>query len=445
MPIFNEKKIMVLIFFVALLLRLFAIINLPATFKILGGDSGNYDNIAVNLLAGRGYSMDLGTGKPTSFWVPLYPVFLASIYAIFGIKNHFMVRFIQSIMSALLSVIIFYIGKIAFNKKIGLLAGAMLVFYQPYIFYSCFGGPAFIMSENLFTFLLALTILFMIKNLFVSLSLKNTIITGSLMGIIILTRAVFVPFPLFLLPLLMYKNKYPFLLALKKILPLFIVIALIILPWTVRNAIVHKAFVPLSTEGGFALFSANNPLAFGGGLTYPEGTLSQVEREQLEKMSEAQRDKMLAGYARGFLFKNYKKIPELLLRRLIVLWDVFGTDYSGINISRKYNIWFAIVLMFGLVGIVKSLKSKFNINSLLFLSLFFYSSIIALIFAGDPRQHYAYEPYLIIFASVGIFTIYNAFRKKFLAYALIGIIVGINLTLYLNSDLFLSWARYLWR
>ena len=437
----NEKKILALIFIVALALRLIAVMNLPSRYQIPVADAGQYDDLAINLLAGEGF-VDSNTGLPTSWRVPLYPLFLAGIYSIFG-HNYAAVRIIQCIMGALLCLVIFYIGKMLFDRKIALLSAAILASYQPFIFHLYWGGPAFLLSENLFTFLLALLVFSLIRNLFVQFSLKNCVIAGILIGLLTLTRPVIALFPLFLFGLLLYKNKYSFIFTLKKTLPLLVSFILVILPWTVRNYFIHKAFVPFSTQGGFVLLACNNPYAKGSGLVDVESLLTEEEKNQLSKMSEVEIDNMYRKHAKEFSFKNYKKLPRLYFKKLLGLWDIYTTDWDPDgSCRRRYNIWYSIVLMFASFGIVKSVKSKLNINISLLILLFLYLSIIAMIFCGSPRFRNPIEPYLIIFASVGIFKIYNGFANKFLSCTIIGFVIAINFLFYAKADLILNYARH---
>ncbi len=444
----NERKILALIFLAALALRIFAVINLPQRYQTPAVDAQEFDKLAMNILSGKGFAIDTNAGKafitdgkayPTSWRVPLYPIFLAVIYSTFG-HNYFVVRIIQAIMSALLCIIIFYIAQRAFNLKIALLSATILVFYQPLIFYLYFGGPVFLFSENLFIFLFALFLLFLIKNLFENNSLENIIISGFLMGLLVLTRPFIALFPLLLFILFLYKNKYAVKPALKTMFMLLFVFILTILPWTVRNYFVQKAFVPISTEGGFALLSGNNPSARGGGVIDVTKFLTNEERNSLDKMSEFQRDQMYRSHAREFLLKNYKIIPRLFFKKLLVLWDVFGTDHEFGGV-RVFNIWYSVILIFALFGIFKF--AKLNIYSMLLFSLFLYFSMISVIVAGEPRFRNPVEPYLIIFASAGIFAIYDNFKNKLLSCSVLGLIIMMNFLLYVYSDLILYWISKL--
>lgn len=441
----NEKKILFLIFLVCLTLRVFVILNLPVEYMRPSADAADYDNYASNMLAGKGFVNHM-TGLPTSYHAPLYPAFLALIYLVFGLKNYFAVMIVQCVMSAFLPVIIFYIGKAMFNSKVGLLSAIWLAFYKPYIIFSSQGGPAFLLSENLFNILFLLTALFVIKVAFKGHSLKNKFLLGILFGILILTRAVLALYPA-ILALLIYKNKHSPALAVKEIAVFFAAIAIVILPWAARNYFVHRAFVPLTTQGGFGLISGNNRFVNGGGQTDMKRLLTQEQKSRYDRMSEVEKDKFLKKVALDFLIKNYKQVPMMSIKKILVLWDVFVNDYSVVSggSARRYNVWYAIVFMFSLVGIAKVVKTQFDISVLLSFSLFLYTTIIVVITGGDPRHRYYFEPFLIIFASLGILSIYNGFKRKILAYTAIGAVIGINIMLYLYSDSFLGLIRCAWR
>lgn len=438
----GEKNLLAVIFLLALFLRLIAIISLPAQFHAILADAAEYDKIATNLLAGKGFTLDAQSAKPTTFRLPLYPMFLASIYFLFG-HSYFAVRVIQAILGALLCVIIFYIARKIFNQKIALLSAFIMAIYQPAIFSVYFGGPAFLLSENLFNFLLSILILFLVNNLFLSFRLKDCFISGLILGLLVLTRPIFALFPLFFGCLVLYVNRPRFILAIKKSLVILIGFILVILPWAIRNYFVYHAFMPLSTQGGMNLLLGNNAYVRGGG--FSEGGLESLVREEdralLGKMSEVQKDKLYRKYVKEFFLKNYPRLPKIFLKKLLVQWDPFLTDYFSPRRERKYNPWYAIVLIFSLFGMVKAIKSKLNPRTALLFLLFLYTSVIAMVFAGDPRFRYPVEPYLVIFASAGIFTIYDYFRNKLYFYLVTGSVIGINLFFNAYPDWLLGFAR----
>ena len=84
-PISQRRKI-ILIFLVAFAFRLFLIKYIPYPFfpeRI--DDAHSYDIMGLNILQGNGFSGDENPPyKPTIRRTPVYPIFLAGIYAIFG-------------------------------------------------------------------------------------------------------------------------------------------------------------------------------------------------------------------------------------------------------------------------------------------------------------------------------------------------------------------------
>ena len=192
--------------------------------------------------------------------------------------------------------------------------------------------------------------------------------------------------------------------------------------------------------------AGNNPLVYGGPICNYFLLFGEDGVDKINKMPEIEIDKFYRNYAKDYLLKNYKNIPKLMFKKLLCLWDVFVYDYSRpIKDARIYDWWYAIVLTFGLLGIGICLKRGLDANILLLLALFATNSFSAMIFAGDPRWRYPVEPYLIIFASLGVFVIYDAFKNKVIPLCIIGIIIGVNLLIYLNSNMVLSLVSHCMR
>jgi 4-amino-4-deoxy-L-arabinose transferase-like glycosyltransferase len=121
------------------------------------GDQFIYLDIARNLVAGRGFvvSTDIWVavpGQPTSIVPPLYPLWLASVFAVCG-EHLLAVRVLQALLSASVSGMAFVLGRAMFNARTGLLAGLTVTVYPALVL---FARP--IMSEGLFYPLLAVLV-----------------------------------------------------------------------------------------------------------------------------------------------------------------------------------------------------------------------------------------------------------------------------------------------
>ena len=127
-------------------------------------DARAYDQIAQNILAGRGFvedsSKDILFDHAIVRAGPAYEYFLAFIYRLFGLHLE-AVWIIQAILHALTAYLIFLVCRLVFKEnsaKIGLLAAAFIGFHPDLIEIS-----AMLMTETFYIFLITLTILYFLK------------------------------------------------------------------------------------------------------------------------------------------------------------------------------------------------------------------------------------------------------------------------------------------
>ncbi len=188
------KKI-ILLFILGLLVGILVFCYLPNTNHLKSDDVG-YDLLARNILSGHGFSVaESPPYAPTNIRTPVYPIFLASIYSIFG-HNYNAVFIIQILMSGLTALLVYFIAFKSFasyQRQVASLS-YILVLFCPFLWF--FARMLF--TETLVTFLVTLSILFII------LSLKKGrywlfFSSGLIMGLALLTRPAMVLLPIFLI------------------------------------------------------------------------------------------------------------------------------------------------------------------------------------------------------------------------------------------------------
>jgi 4-amino-4-deoxy-L-arabinose transferase-like glycosyltransferase len=108
-----------------------------------------YIDIGLNLAAGKGFITSVDTfmadaGKLNSITPPLYPYFLAGVFSVFG-KNLVVVRLIHILLSFMVVIITYWLGKQLFSEKVGQIAGVVIAIHPAYVM---FVRP--IMSEGIF-------------------------------------------------------------------------------------------------------------------------------------------------------------------------------------------------------------------------------------------------------------------------------------------------------
>ena len=97
-------------------------------FEVLLIDSEFYDRRAREIAAGD------WLGDEPFFMNPLYPYFMAAIYAVFGFE-YWAVGMVQALLGAMSCYMLYEIGTQLWRRQVGLIAAGLAAFYGPYVFY----------------------------------------------------------------------------------------------------------------------------------------------------------------------------------------------------------------------------------------------------------------------------------------------------------------------
>ncbi len=232
------KKDLLIIFFIALIFRLLFLLHPYET-----GDSCEYRLYALNMIKYHTFSYSREPPIiPSTHRTPVYPLFIAIIYSIFGVKDIF-IYVIQALISTVTCLIIYFIALELFHKRIiAFLSGVAVALYP---FLSWFVST--VMVETLFAFLLAATLLFIIWGVKTN-SWKLFLTGGVLLGLTTLCKPttqfllLFIIFSLWFI----YSNKELFF---RNSLIFFVGFIICILPWTIRNFAITKQIIPITSQG----------------------------------------------------------------------------------------------------------------------------------------------------------------------------------------------------
>ena len=222
-------------------------------------DRSQYNQLALNLLHKRGFSLDSEPPfEPTIFRVPTYPMFVASVYYIFGENNEDAVYLSQAVIFAIIVIIVFKIAfTISASRSVGLLAATIAALNPSLGSFTCE-----LMAEILYTFLILGFVHLLIKAL-AGKRLLYYLLSGMILGVAALCRPTAQFIPLFLLLLLLVASLLGwgrgfFRDNRKRIAVGFLVLAAgassLILPWVIRNKILFDKFT-LATGIGIVLFN----------------------------------------------------------------------------------------------------------------------------------------------------------------------------------------------
>jgi 4-amino-4-deoxy-L-arabinose transferase-like glycosyltransferase len=407
------KKFIVYLFLAGLVLRIFAIFLVRNYYE---PSDYEYGEIARNIVNGKGFSRAFISEDKvylTSSHAPVYPYFLAFFYQ-FGRKPSvfIFIQIIQAIISAITIVIIYRISEIIFNRKAANLSAIGVALYPVFIFYATKLVPT-----TFFMFFLSLSIFLILKDrrpgfLFLS---------GAILGFTILCDPVaFMVIPALVLWWLVIK-KYDF----KKLIIIISISFLILIPWTVRNYLVHRHFVPVTTQFGLSFWLGNNLNATGTDYfrVNPESrddyifmleNLPENIRDSLSNIDEVARSRYYMKEGINFIRENPFRSFKLFMKKFYYYWWFAPQSiYVSKDIERYgflIKIFYLPILLTGGIGFIFSRK-YIKDTSFLLMIIFSISSLYIIAHVGLIRYRVILEPYLIIFASFFFSSLNIKFKK----------------------------------
>ena len=279
-------------------------------------DQRSYDALGQRLITGHGFSFATGwypfteADTPTAHWSFLYSMFVAVIYAIFG-PNPLAVRVVQAILGGiLLPLVVYRLSRQFFQsstftkalemrglhaESVALVSAGIVAVYFYFVLYA-----ATLMTETFYLIALVWTLDHTLK-LAERATLKRSIVLGIGLGITTLLRQSILPWIVIMsIWLIWVGHRSGHTRAMvKRLMVVGGVIALMILPFTIRNYVEYREFLLLNSNAGYAMYSAQHPMhgtnfqAFTGA-PMPEELWGWNEA-QLDRETHAARHKFYPG------------------------------------------------------------------------------------------------------------------------------------------------------
>jgi len=228
-------------------------------------DQVHYHDVALNLLAGKGFSFTrppwpfVRPGAPTAFVSFLYELVLACIYLLVG-PHPLAVRIIQALVCGLMPWQVYGLVRRVLAQPpawrgradaVALVAAGITAAYAYFVYFS-----ATIMTEGLYLVMVvwALTATLTLAD---HPSGRRWALWGLVMGLTTLMRQVFMPMAglMFLYVLWRAGRRV----RIRDVMLAGGVVAALILPWTVRNYLVFDRFLLLNSQSGQVFWNANHP------------------------------------------------------------------------------------------------------------------------------------------------------------------------------------------
>jgi len=393
-----QKKQLMFLILLVFLIRIAYIIFCNGNKPFHFNDEPGYDQIAINLIQKKGFfinipEMFISNSKPTAMREPLYPIFLAGCYKIFG-HNLLIVKILQAGVDCITAVFIYLISQQIFsNRSISLLAVFLFAIYIPEVTFV----PR-LLQITFFTMTLVIFIYSLLKSQ-ENPSFRNFLLAGLLLGISILSKATVQFFIIFLFFWIIFKFRKNKKLFLNSILAISIGVILSITPWSLRNYFLFKAFIPGSTAGGYNLFIGNDFKTQGAAFTLLPSMIDESLKKELLKSNEHEQDLIFRHEALKRIKNEPQKFIFLSIKKFFRFWFNLGYGRpSSLNSYMVAGLNFLLIIL-SVAGFFKR-PEAFRKALPIFLLILYFTLFHMVVVAG---VHYMIPiaPLLIIFSSAG--------------------------------------------
>lgn len=367
---------------------------------------------------------------------PVYPIFLALIYTIFGTQNLFAVYFFQSVIGVLTIYYIFKLSSSVFDEKKSYLS---LFWAGFYVFYIMYTGK--ILRESLLLFL----IIFSFYHLWIFLDkdkkpgfIRDINLWKFIIAFTILLHAdarflFYIPFISILF--IIYKN---FWIGIKQYLSVLVIVILLLIPWTIRNYIAYGGFVLINTmtldarqENVSIRFNLLDTRKithpYSDGLHFLSFNKNYPSEEERQLIKEGKNPNNRPDYEIDLIKKDVYPASTFLGRKLynvISMWSPvrFWWDYrpfpdAGLNRpwSLRHNLisifLYGTLLPFVFFGLFYLFRKRHKAAWFLIFPIVVHFLLHFLTFGEERYRHYI-EPFTIIIACYSIVVVKELIKEK---------------------------------
>ncbi len=252
-----------------------AAVHRGPVFRYLFIDSQFYDGVGRRLAAGDGFP------EGPFFMNVLYGVVLGGVYAVFGSAEggRLAALCLQSVLGAAACVLTVRLGEALARPREGLAAGVLLAILGPAIFYD-----GALLTPSVLLFLTVAATLAAVRAAAPGAGARAALLLGALTGLLVLGRASHALLLAGWTPLVARGAG-----GAKRALLTAAACAAVVLPVTLRNLAVSGEWIPVSANGGMALWAGNHEQATGIYSEPPFLSNPVPEREAEDYRAEASR------------------------------------------------------------------------------------------------------------------------------------------------------------
>jgi 4-amino-4-deoxy-L-arabinose transferase-like glycosyltransferase len=381
-----------------------------------------YNFYGDQIADGHGYTRF--TGEKYAYYPVGYPATLAALKKagdIFGWgRSIFSAKMMNGMFGAISVLLLYLIAVRMLDRRVAVAAGLLQSIFPSQIYY---GGT--ILSEAEFTMLLLAAVLVLVWRPWSrdGMPWQQLFAAGLLLSAATMVRGILVVFPLVLLAIWWFylRSRKR---ALIQTAILFAGIAVLTVPWSVRNTLAFHTLTGPSTNLGDDLcignFNGSNGAFTLRGKCFPDPAGKPPMQVEADRNREGVR------IAIHDVLTHPVRMPKLIGEKA---WWLVYTDDDGITAAESYGhdvfipvyrrevlsvaanwIYYATGAI-ALLGVVAFALGK-DLRRAFFLATLGYLVAVPLVFFGDPRFHYPAIPFIVLIATSTIIAIWDRRQRR---------------------------------
>jgi dolichyl-phosphate-mannose-protein mannosyltransferase len=391
----SRWRMHVMVFCVALVSRLAFQAGLVGLGTAPRDDAALYDSIAVSVSHGGPYVDSEGYRSRRA---PGFTLLLAGLYALTG-HSWPAARLLQALLGAATCSLLLSVGNASLGEPVGRVAALACAVFPYTVYWS-----GYLLTETLCALLVTASTWSVLR---AGSAPRSTAAWAFLCALAALTR------PnlglLFVLGLLwiLGRSRRRWVTAAVAVA----VFALALLPWMVRNYVVHGRFVPVTSMGGVVLWEGNNPVVVATPALRGRALTADLETSDPDfRLPELEQDRVLGRRALRFIRDHILDMPGLVASKLIRLWNPFS------ELESVWQRWLAflalapVLVLFG-AGLATAAVRRERLIWPLLLPILAVT-LSAAIYWADARMRAPADPMILLIASYGLTTLFDRSRRS---------------------------------
>jgi len=379
--------------------------------------------IACNVLEGKGFVFNYAYLSnellATSYMAPVYVYLLVPFLALgsalgSALVSSVSIQFMHALLAGVTSLLLVRLGTRAFDRRVGLLAGALYAIFP----------PAVVMGTRVheinLTVPLIVWLVYEIMKTRTDGSWRQALRLGGAMGLCLLAEPSYGIFCAVALVFLLAGAHFPPKERFRQLLLSVLVSGLVLTPWLARNWVVHKNFVFVKSVAGLNMWIGNNPQATGSdrlALTssgevdrrYITMAMDPVlERKVCEAHTEIEKDRILGSAAADFIRGHPGQALRLAFRKAVLLW--WRDPLHPLGREVVYQTCELALFLAGLAGLVLGLcrREPFCILATWLMGC---QTAVYMVFFVLPRYRMLQDPFLMVAMA---FLVIRIFDNRFI-------------------------------